>query len=71
MIAKVNFLSLNIGMKNNLAELPTLVRIHELDLIFLQEIRLSEKQIEQAGAELGQAQPRLGLKASLCGLVGK
>ena len=43
----INFLTLNIGLKNNLAGLPTLICVHKLDLIFLQEVRISEAQIEQ------------------------
>ena len=44
---KINFLSVNVGLKSNLAGLNTLICAHNLDLIFLQEVRISESQIEQ------------------------
>ena len=42
MISQVKFVSLNIGMKNNLAGLQTIVHTHKLDLIFLQEVKVNK-----------------------------
>ena len=42
----VNFLSLNVGTSNILAGLPALVNAENLDILFLQEVKLSSKQIE-------------------------
>ena len=47
MTSNIRFLSLNVGLKNNLAGLLTLIGVHKLDLIFLQEVRLSESEIKQ------------------------
>ena len=47
MSGKIRFLSLNVGMKSDLAGLITLIQIHKLDIILLQEIRISEEQINQ------------------------
>ena len=47
MSEKIRFLSLNVGMKSDLAGLITLIQIHKLDIILLQEIRISEEQINQ------------------------
>ena len=47
MDAKIRFLTLNIGLKNNLAGLSDLIKVHKLNLIFLQEVRVSESQTEQ------------------------
>ena len=55
---KINFLSLNIGMSSTLAGLSTLITTQNLDIIFLQEVRLSSEQIE---LQLG----RLGFKAAV------
>ena len=46
MESKIRFLSLNVGMKNNLAGLESLVKVHNLDIIFLQEVRISDEQID-------------------------
>ena len=43
---ELNFFSLNIGTSNILAGLPALVNVERLDIIFLQEVRLSSQQIE-------------------------
>ena len=45
MVDQINFLSLNIGMSSTLAGLPSLISAHNLDLIFLQEVRLTSEQI--------------------------
>ena len=47
MSAKIRFLSLNVGMKSDLAGLITLIQVHKLDIILLQEIRISEEQLNQ------------------------
>ena len=47
MSAKIRFLSLNIGMKSDLAGLISLIQVHKLDIIMLQEVRISEEQINQ------------------------
>ena len=44
---KIRFLSLNVGLKSDLAGLITLIQIHKLDIILLQEVRISEDQINQ------------------------
>ena len=44
---KIRFLSLNVGMKSDLAGLITLIQVHKLDIILLQEIRISEEQLNQ------------------------
>ena len=44
---KIRFLSLNVGMKSDLAGLITLIQVHKLDIILLQEVRISEEQINQ------------------------
>ena len=46
MNSRIRFLSLNIGMKNDLAGLTTLIKVHKLDIILLQEVRMSEEQVE-------------------------
>ena len=47
MSAKIRILSLNVGMKSDLAGLITLISVHRLDLILLQEVRISDEQINQ------------------------
>ena len=42
----LNFLSLNIGMSNSLAGLTSLVASESLDLIFLQEVRLTSSELK-------------------------
>ena len=46
MNSRIRFLSLNIGMKNNLAGLTTLITVHKLDIVLLQEVRLSDEQVD-------------------------
>ena len=43
---KLNLLTLNVGMRANLAGLPDLVRMEKIDIVFLQEICLMEGQIQ-------------------------
>ena len=47
MAAKIKILSLNVGMKSDLAGLITLIQVHKLDVILLQEVRISEEQLNQ------------------------
>ena len=46
MESKIRFLSLNVGLKNNLAGLQSLVKVHKLDIILLQEVRITDEQID-------------------------
>ena len=47
MNSKIRILSLNIGLKSDLAGLLTLISVHRLDLILLQEVRMTDEQINQ------------------------
>ena len=47
MRAKIKILSLNVGMKSDLAGLITLIQVHKLDIILLQEVRISDEQLNQ------------------------
>ena len=47
MNSKIRILSLNIGMKSDLAGLLTLISVHRLDIIMLQEVRITDEQINQ------------------------
>ena len=47
MAAKIKILSLNVGMKSDLAGLITLIQVHKLDIILLQEVRISNEQLNQ------------------------
>ena len=47
MNSRIRILSLNIGLKSDLAGLLTLISVHGLDLILLQEVRISDEQINQ------------------------
>ena len=51
--AKLNFLSLNIGMSSTLAGLTTLITAQRLDVIFLQEVRLTSEQLCLLVGKLG------------------
>ena len=46
MESPITFFSLNVGMNASLAGLSTLIVAHNLDIIFLQEVRLATDQIE-------------------------
>ena len=46
MDTRIRFLSLNVGLKSDLAGLPTLIQVHKLDIILLQEVRLSDDQVD-------------------------
>ena len=45
MESKVRFLSLNIGMKSNLAGLVTMMVDYKLDIIFLQEVKMTDEEL--------------------------
>ena len=45
MESKIRFLSLNIGMKSNLAGLPILLGTHRIDIAFLQEVKMSDDEM--------------------------
>ena len=47
MDSKITFFSLNVGMSASLAGLNAIIKAENLDIIFLQEVRLSAEQIEQ------------------------
>ena len=53
MASSINILSLNIGMSSSLAGLTSLIPAHNLDIIFLQEIRLTSEQINNFLDRLG------------------
>ena len=58
MESKIRFLSFNIGMKSNLAGLLTMIVDYKLDIIFLQEVKLSDD-------ELGSKVARFGYKCKV------
>ena len=47
MNSRIRILSLNIGLKSDLAGVLTLISVHKLDLILLQEVRITDEQINQ------------------------
>ena len=53
MAPRIRILSLNIGLKSDLAGLSTLIKVHKLDLVLLQEVRISDEQINQKVGHLG------------------
>ena len=53
MDTEVNFLSLNVGMSASLAGLTTIMGVQKLDIIFLQEVRLSSEQLNLLVGSLG------------------
>ena len=46
MASSINFLSLNVGMSSSLAGLISLIPAYDIDISFLQEVRLSREQID-------------------------
>ena len=50
---KIRILSLNVGMRSDLAGLITLIQVHKLDIILLQEVRISDEQLNQQIGFLG------------------
>ena len=53
MESKIRFLSLNIGMKSNLAGLSTILEADDIDVAFLQEVKSSEDEINSKIRRLG------------------
>ena len=53
MESKVRFLSLNIGMKTNLAGLLSILINKKLDVAFLQEVRTTDAQLESQVGRYG------------------
>ena len=47
MNSRIRILSLNIGLKSDLAGLLTLISVHRLDLVMLQEVRMTDEQMNQ------------------------
>ena len=47
MNSRIRILSINIGLKSDLAGLMTLISVHRLDLVLLQEVRITDEQINQ------------------------
>ena len=45
MESRIRFLSLNVGMKSNLAGLLSLLINHNLDVVFLQEVKITDEQL--------------------------
>ena len=45
-ISSLNFLTLNVGTSSSLAGAATLIEVEKIDIVFLQEVRLSSEQIE-------------------------
>ena len=45
-VSSINLLSLNVGTSFSLAGVATLVEVHKIDVLFLQEVRSSSVQIE-------------------------
>ena len=44
MNSRIRILSLNIGLKSDLAGVLTLISVHKLDLVMLQEVRITDEQ---------------------------
>ena len=53
MESSIRFLSLNIGMKNNLAGLLSMLVNLKLDVVFLQEVRISDEQLQNQVGRYG------------------
>jgi exonuclease III len=59
----INFFSLNVGMSASLAGLPVIIKSEQLDIIFLQKVRMTSEQIEhllpgfRAVANIDESQP--------------
>ena len=47
MNSRIRMLSLNVGLKSDLAGLFTLISVHKLDLVLLQEVRITDEQLNQ------------------------
>jgi hypothetical protein len=53
MESRIRFLSLNIGMKSNLAGLTNILVNHNLDVVFLQEVKLTDEELESKIGRFG------------------
>ena len=53
MESKIRFLSLNIGMKNNLAGLPVILINQKVDIAFLQEVKVTDEELQCKVGRLG------------------
>ena len=47
MNSRIRILSINIGLKSDLAGLLTLIAVHKLDLVMMQEVRITDVQMNQ------------------------
>ena len=47
MNSRIRILSINIGLKSDLTGLLTLIAVHKIDLVMMQEVRITDKQINQ------------------------
>ena len=47
MNSRIRILSINIGLKSDLTGLLTLIAVHRIDLVMMQEVRITDKQINQ------------------------
>ena len=47
MNSRIRILSINIGLKSDLGGLLTLLTVHRLDLVLMQEVRITDEQINQ------------------------
>ena len=45
MNSRIRILSINIGLKSDLAGLLTLIAVHKLDLVIMQEVRITDEQL--------------------------
>ena len=53
MESNIRFLSLNIGMKSNLAGLINILVNHQLDIVMLQEVKVTEEELENKIGRIG------------------
>ena len=53
MESRIRFLTLNIGMKNNLAGLPSILVTNRIDVAFLQEVKMSDDEMSSKLEKLG------------------
>ena len=53
MAAHINFLSLNVGSANNLAGLNTVISTTKFDIILLQEVKMSQSQLDSVVSRFG------------------
>ena len=47
MNSTIRILSLNIGLRSDLAGLLSLISVHKIDLVMLQEVRITDEQLNQ------------------------